>query len=223
MRERERRERRVPRSSVAASVGLHLAGALVLILGSATLRPPAPLRTYQVKLVAAAAQRAPEREVPSPPEQTEERRERKPEPEPEDEREPEPEPEPAEQEAPPAPPQQEPAKSQETEGTESVNVELEGAVFPYPGYLENIIRQVNRYWRPPEDKRALRAELSFVIHRDGTVSDIRWIHRSGDPVFDLEARGAIEAAGRNKAFGPLPQKYPRDRLRVSFFFDPTSR
>lgn len=213
----------MPRSSVAASVGLHLAGALVLVLASATVSAPPPLRTYQVKLVAVAAERAPERETPSPPRQQEEEQ-REPEPEPVQEEETqEAEPEPTRRDSPPTPPEQEPARAEEQEGTESVNVELEGAVFPFPEYLDNIIRQVNRYWRPPEDRRALRAELSFVIQEDGTVSEIGWIRRSGDPVFDLEARGAIEAAGRNRAFGPLPEEYPRERLRVSFFFDPTRR
>ncbi|HKK08278.1 MAG TPA: TonB C-terminal domain-containing protein, partial [Gemmatimonadota bacterium] len=69
---------------------------------------------------------------------------------------------------------------------------------------------------------ALRAEISFVIHKDGSVSGIDWVRRSGDLSFDLEARGAVEAAGRARAFGSLPKGYPRDRLRVSFFFDPTS-
>jgi len=52
---------------------------------------------------------------------------------------------------------------------------------------------------------------------------MEWVRRSGDLTFDLQARGAIEAAGRSLAFGPLPETYLRDRLRVSFYFDPSSR
>ena len=62
-----------------------------------------------------------------------------------------------------------------------------------------------------------------MIHEDGSVTDIEWIRRSGDPAFDLQAQGAIEAAGKSLAFGPLPDGYPQDRLRVSFFFDPSTR
>lgn len=217
-------EREVPRGSVAASLGLHLAGVAILLLASATFQGPDQLQTYRVQLVAASAERAPERERPSPARQRE-RPEPEPEvPEPEATREERPEPEIVTEEATPEPPPQvEPARSDEKEGAEAVNVELEGEIFPFPEYLQNIIRQVHRYWRPPTDKRALRAELSFVIHEDGTVSDIRWIQRSGDVTFDLEARGAIEAAGRQQAFGPLPEEYPRDRLRVSFYFDPSKR
>ena len=62
----------------------------------------------------------------------------------------------------------------------------------------------------------------FFIHRDGSVSGIQFIKRSGDFSFDLEAQGAIEAAGNAKAFGPLPDGYPADILPVSFFFSPES-
>lgn len=221
---RRRRERDVPRVSVAASVGLHLLGAVLLLLGSATMDAPPRLETYRVQLVAASAEEAPERARPSPARQEErpEPEEELPEPEVSEQREPEPRVT-TDRATPEPPPEVEPARSDEKEGAESVNVELEGEIFPFPGYLQDIIRQVHRYWRPPAEKRALRAELSFVIHRDGTVSDIRWVRRSGDPAFDLEARGAIEAAGRQQAFGSLPEEYPGDRLRVSFFFDPTQR
>jgi len=60
------------------------------------------------------------------------------------------------------------------------------------------------------------------LESDGATSDIEWVQRSGDLAFDLEAHGAVEAAGRARAFGPLPAAWPRDQLRVSFFFDPAS-
>jgi outer membrane biosynthesis protein TonB len=126
-----------------------------------------------------------------------------------------------EQKPPPEEPAREPARGPE-EGNDPINVQLPGAAFVAPQYLANIIRQVNRYWRPPAGNRHLRAEVVFVIEKDGSVGDIEWVRKSGDLTFDLEARGAIEAAGRAKAFGPLPEAWPRDELRVSFFFDPTT-
>ena len=81
---------------------------------------------------------------------------------------------------------------------------------------------MHRYWRPPTGNRNLRAEVVFTIESDGSTSDIEWVQRSGDLAFDLEAHGAVEAAGRARAFGPLPAAWPRDQLRVSFFFDPAS-
>lgn len=215
--------RRIPASAVAKSVGLHVfALAFFLLAGVARSATPPP-ETYRVQLVAAAPAEAPQRLEPSPPEPAEEEhRPPPPEPAPEEEKPETETPTVVEEEPPPPEPTTEPARALE-EGEEAVNVQLDGRMFPFPEYLSNIIRQVHRYWRPPGGGRALQAEIVFTIREDGSVSDIEWRQRSGDPGFDLEARGAIEAAGRSQAFGPLPAGYPRDRLRVSFFFDPSRR
>ena len=220
-RHREREERKVPRSAVGGSLVLHGIVALLLVQAarSAGAEPPPP--TYRVRLVAASAPDAPEREKPVPARVAEEQK-RPPPPQPTEEKKPKVKaPTQTEKKPPETKPSKEPARSEE-KGEDAVNVQLDGATFAYPDYLQNIIRQVYRYWRPPTGGRALRAEISFVIHRDGTVSGIDWVRRSGDLSFDLEARGAVEAAGKARAFGSLPKGYPRDRLRVSFFFDPTS-
>jgi TonB family protein len=165
---------------------------------------------------------APERLRPEPPQPAEEEN-RPPPPQPTDEPVPKTELPTVEEEIPPPVEEtREPARSTE-EGEEAINVQLEGAAFVDPAYLQNIIRQVNRYWRPPAGGRHLRAEVVFVILKDGSVEGIEMLARSGDTGFDLEARGAIEAAGRARAFGPLPEAWPRDELRISFFFDPTTR
>lgn len=208
-------DRRIPRSAVIGSIAIHILAVAVLFRAPSSLEA-VPLRTYRVRLVAAAAELAPRNQRPSPPRPTEmERRERRPEPTPREtpttdaETRVEPEVEPT----------QPPAAAEES-GDETVNVQLDGAVFAFPEYLENIVRQINRYWRRPTGGRHLRAEIVFVIHRDGAVSEIDWAQKSGDTAFDLEAQGAVEAAGRSQAFGPLPEGYPRDELRVSFYFDP---
>lgn len=211
----------LPQRAVGGSVLLHALVGLALVRAAPSVAAPAEPKTYRVKLVAAAAEEAPVRQDPKPAEAAEEEH-RPPPPEPSPKRKPETERPKTVEEREVAEPSKEPARARE-EGEEAVNVQLPGANFAFPRYLENIIRQVQRYWRPPTGGRHLRAEISFVIHRDGSVSDLEWIRRSGVASFDLEARGAIEAAGRAKAFGPLPDDYPRDRLRVSFFFDPSVR
>lgn len=105
-------------------------------------------------------------------------------------------------------------------GTSVVNVLTEGAVFEFPWYLEGIVEQVYRRWNRPPVGTPLRAEIAFTILRDGTVRDIRVIERSGNFTFDLEARGAIEAAAQSRAFGPLPAGFQGDALPVSFYFAP---
>jgi outer membrane biosynthesis protein TonB len=106
-----------------------------------------------------------------------------------------------------------------TVGGSGINVRLEGEEFPFPGYLENIILQISRFfrWNGSPD---LRAEAYFVINRDGTVSDIQVTRSSGNWQFDLTVRGAIESAGQRRAFGRLPTGFEGDRLPISFYFQP---
>jgi protein TonB len=100
-------------------------------------------------------------------------------------------------------------------------IKTPGLAFPYPEYLRNIVTQVYQRWdRGTGDQRNF-AEISFLILRDGSVRDIRFVTRSGSFAFDLNAQGAIEAAGNNHAFGPLPDGWESDVLPVSFYFKPT--
>jgi protein TonB len=105
-------------------------------------------------------------------------------------------------------------------GTDATTIRTEGVEFPFPGYLHNLVAQVYRQWRPPPSNALLEAEVFFLVHRDGSVSGLEFIRRSGSFAFDLEAQGAIEAAARADAFGPLPEGYGPDLLPVSFFFNP---
>ena len=104
-------------------------------------------------------------------------------------------------------------------GADVVSVSTAGIVFPYKGYLDNIVRQIALNFSPRGNVGALRAEVAFVIRRDGTVFNFRWLNRSGSMAFDLEAQGAIEAASRG--FGPLPAGFSDDVLPVIFYFDPS--
>ncbi len=104
-------------------------------------------------------------------------------------------------------------------GTDVATVRTEGTAFPFPGYLQNIVRQIALNFRP-RAPGALRCDVSFLIHRDGSVSNVRFVARSGAYAFDLEAQGAIEAAARSRAFGSLPTGFPDDVLPVTFSFDP---
>ncbi|MGH7657242.1 MAG: TonB C-terminal domain-containing protein, partial [Gemmatimonadales bacterium] len=170
------------------------------------------------------ARRAPEvverpREQPAPVEPV-------PDPEPEPET-PEPEPAPIQtpEETEPVPEAAEkpvtplPGETPST-GSDIANVKTPGLEFPYPNYLRNIVAQVLRRWNRPTGPSELRAEVSFLIMRDGSVRDIRFVTPSGNFSFDLAAQGAIEAAANTRAFGALPDGYPADILPVSFFFSP---
>ena len=105
-------------------------------------------------------------------------------------------------------------------GTDVATVRSDGIEFPFPGYLNNIVRQIALKFNPRNPAARLKAEVRFLIHRDGSVSDITFIRRSGNFSFDLEAQGAVEAASSAHAFGPLPTGFPDDALPVVFSFDP---
>jgi periplasmic protein TonB len=105
-------------------------------------------------------------------------------------------------------------------GTDVATVRSDGIEFPFPGYLNNIVRQIALNFKPRNTNAALKAEIRFLIHRDGSVSDLTFIRRSGNFSFDLEAQGAVEAASSARRFGPLPDGFPDDVLPVVFSFDP---
>ncbi|HVD60340.1 MAG TPA: TonB C-terminal domain-containing protein [Gemmatimonadaceae bacterium] len=103
-------------------------------------------------------------------------------------------------------------------GSDVATVHVEGIDFPFPGYLQNIQRQVILNFKPSDTNSALRAEVLFLIYRDGSVKIVRFVTRSHSYAFDLEAQGSIEAAARN--FGRLPDGFRDDVLPVYFNFDP---
>ncbi|HEV8263379.1 MAG TPA: TonB C-terminal domain-containing protein [Gemmatimonadales bacterium] len=103
-------------------------------------------------------------------------------------------------------------------GSDVATVSTEGIAFPFPEYLQNIVSQVLRRWQRPTEATPLEAEVSFLVHRDGSVTDLSFAKHSGSFAFDLEAQGAIEEAGRFKAFGALPDGWAADVLFVRFYF-----
>ena len=108
-------------------------------------------------------------------------------------------------------------------GADVATIKTPGLAFPFPEYLRNIVTQVYRNWDRESARQNSFAEISFLILRDGSVRDIRFVTRSGSFSFDLGAQGAIEAAGNSRSFGELPDGWDADVLPVSFYFKPISR
>ena len=107
-------------------------------------------------------------------------------------------------------------------GTDVATIKTPGLEFPFPEYLRNIVSQVYRNWDRDASKQNAVAEISFLILRDGSVRDIRFVTRSGSFSFDLSAQGAIEASANSRAFGPLPDGWDADVLPVTFQFKPVN-
>lgn len=106
------------------------------------------------------------------------------------------------------------------QGTDVANIKTAGQAFPYQAYLTNIVNQIAMRFNPRQ-RQMLRAEVQFVIKRDGSIFAISMVKGSGSYGFDVEARGAVEAAGAAGAFGPLPEGFMDDALTIIFEFDPT--
>jgi protein TonB len=106
-------------------------------------------------------------------------------------------------------------------GSDVATIKTPGLAFPYPEYLRNIVTQIYQRWDRGTAQQRNFAEISFLILRDGSVREIHFVTRSGSFAFDLNAQGAIEAAGNSHAFGPLPDGWENDVLPVSFYFKPT--
>jgi len=104
-------------------------------------------------------------------------------------------------------------------GTDVTNVRTEGMNFPFPQYLNNIVRQIQLRFKP-RNAGNLVTEVVFFIRRDGSMQDLQILRRSGSLAFDLEAQGAIEAVSAARAFGPLPAGWGDDVLKVIFTFEP---
>ncbi|MGH7565967.1 MAG: energy transducer TonB [Gemmatimonadota bacterium] len=196
-----------------ASTALHFCVAMIAALLSlrGPSRNPMP-PVYQVSLVSAATL-APEPRRPEPrPEETVEE-EAPPEPEAKEKiPDPESEPEPA---------REQPTRETPTPGPEmgretglDLPVTLEGRPFEFPWYLEQLVRKIERNWRPSSN--TMRATVYFRIARNGRISDIKIAEESGNFLFDQSARRAVEAGA---PMPPLPGEYDGDYLGVYFQFD----
>lgn len=223
---------RPPGTTVGILGSLLVHGSAVALAFTQVKTAKAGPPTYAVELVAAPAptqkQRLAREAVPTPPP------EEKPAPV-----KPAPKPKPTKAPAPPKPPpptetkHEAPPKTSApvapaegetpSTGTDVATIKTPGLQFPYPEYLRNIVTQVYRNWDRETARQNNFAEISFLILRDGSVRDIRFVTRSGSFSFDLGAQGAIEAAGNSRAFGPLPDGWDADVLPVSFYFKPASR
>jgi TonB family protein len=220
-----RRRSSPPRRFVAYSIGLHLV-AVAALFASGLHRTQLPhFETFRVQLISPPPTEAGEPEpvvttvpvVQTPPPEP-------PRPRPQDQPRPAP---PRTQAATPQPPVRQPEPTPArgpdpvpaTVGGENLQIEQDGREFQYPEYLENIMRVLTRFMRPPPGQENLEAEVVFYINRDGSVGGIRISQSSGSFAFNAQAMQAVEQAGRARAFGPLPGDWQRDRLYIAYTFE----
>jgi outer membrane biosynthesis protein TonB len=223
----ERRATKPGRTAVVSSVVLHLALVAGVLVGSFVKGESEPIeyKVYKVDLYSPPPQQLGEPEAPKPqpaivrpdpPKETAVKENR-----------PAPKPQPKPKPVSTGTGKSDVAKGRNPDpkslvGGEGIDVHMDGEEFPYPEYLNNIITQLNRYFRW-NGAPNLETKVGFEIMRDGTVRRIKVIQKSGNINFDLEAVSAIEQAGKRGAFGPLPKGWVADRLPVAFSFLPPGR
>lgn len=206
--------------------------AIVALGWASTLLTAEPViyETISVRIVEDAPVQGPEMEEPPPPVEEElvvETPEEEPEEAPPEEVEeevapppPETTPETAEPEPEPEPePETTAPDAERTEGPsgEDLNVVLDGLRRDFPEYYANIIRQIDRCFRGSGGRHS--ATVRFIIHRDGTVSEIDAVQSTGSIPFEIAAIEAVECAGRGR-LGPLPDDFAWDVLPIEFKFEP---
>jgi len=90
----------------------------------------------------------------------------------------------------------------------------------YGEYANRLRDQVARNWRtadiPPQIRTAPLASVTFTLHRDGSVSNVRITGRSGIPALDYSAQRAILDAA---PFPPLPVGFPKSDPEIEFLFE----
>ena len=89
----------------------------------------------------------------------------------------------------------------------------------YGAYVDLLRQKVAEKWRTGDvDPRVRTAPLviiTFAIRRDGSVSDVRILQRSGNAALDYSAQRAIYEAS---PFQPLPSGYERSEAQIEFQF-----
>lgn len=224
---------------MAFSTALH--AALLALAWASTQYRPSEMEfiTYEIELVSPP----PARQAEVPVEAREELVVERPDPEPTppepeveeivpvEDPEPEPEPEPPVEEPveedppevaedPVVAAEEDPPEVEADVSGEGLNVRIEGLQRDYPAYYDNIIQQIFRCFRWREGG-SWQTTIFFYIDRDGNARDMKFVDRSGNTAFDFEAMGAVDCAGQNGRFGPLPEDLPYDRFPVQFSFRPS--
>lgn len=85
-------------------------------------------------------------------------------------------------------------------------------------YVNNMNRAISTNWYNGEvnssTPKGSRAYLIFTIHRDGSVSDVKFAQGSGSPTLD---RSCLRAVQRVDSLGALPSGYQMNSLNVSYY------
>jgi len=93
------------------------------------------------------------------------------------------------------------------------------ANFPHAFYAESVRRKIAANWQAGfwrENLLSRRAQISFILRRDGTIVKPYLAERSGDANFDLTCLRGVEMAA---PFPPLPKGFAGNEIKILFDFE----
>jgi TonB family protein len=90
----------------------------------------------------------------------------------------------------------------------------------FPSYVDAVRNRISSNWLQstvdPSVRWAPRADFSFTILRDGSVTNIQMLQSSGNRSIDNSALRAVQSSS---PMSPLPSNYPGSSVTVEFWFD----
>lgn len=90
----------------------------------------------------------------------------------------------------------------------------------FPSYVDAVRNRISSNWLQstvdPSVRWAPRADFSFTVLRDGTVTNVQMLQSSGNRSIDNSALRAIQSSSPMSA---LPSNYPGSSVTVEFWFD----
>jgi len=101
--------------------------------------------------------------------------------------------------------------------TDSAEIRLDERIFEFPYYLGLMQRKIRQHFIVPRmlGVTELETVIYFRVRRSGRISNIVVERSSNNPVFDLAAHRALNAAD---PLPPLPEGYAKSYLGVHFAF-----
>ena len=92
--------------------------------------------------------------------------------------------------------------------------------FKYHWYLNAVRSKIESNWRPNKENLNIAVTISFEIHSDGSVHNIKVASSSGDAYID---NLGIDAVARSSPFTKLPQDFTGDKVEIKITLRPTRR
>ncbi len=90
----------------------------------------------------------------------------------------------------------------------------------FPSYVDAVRNRISSNWLQstvdPTVRWAPRADFSFTVLRDGSVTNVQMLQSSGNRSVDNSALRAIQSSS---PMSPLPSNYSGSSVTVEFWFD----